>query len=94
MMRLRKHRASAYCAAGPFLVAAGLVILALLAPVTGMIGPASNTFFMSGAAVIALGLLVGVISLVAMLQGTMWVRLMIAVAYIPTVLFSLLLIGA
>lgn len=93
-MKAEHHRALAVCAAAPFIVAGCLVLLMLLAPVTGMIGPSSNTFFIAGAAAVIAGVVLGVASLLMMRQGRKWVRLLMGLMYLPTVLFSLLLAGA
>ena len=93
-MRANNHRALAFGAAAPFMVAACLIALMLLAPLTGMAGPSSNTFFLSGAAAIALAACLGIGSLLTMGRTRRWVRLAIGLLYLPTILASLLLIGA
>lgn len=93
-MSPEKHRALAAGAAAPLLVALGLIVLMLLSPVTGMVGPSSNTYFLAGAAAIASGTTVGIASLIMMKHTRKWVRFLVGLTYAPTVLLSLLLIGA
>jgi hypothetical protein len=93
-MRVDKHRLLAVFAADPFLVAGCLIVLMLLAPLTGMIGPASNTFFVTGGAATGIGAALGISSLLTMRKRKKWVRFLVGLSYVPTVLISLLLIGA
>ena len=63
-----------------------------LYPFTG-IGPANNTFALCALAAIVVGLVLGVIALFLAKRMGVWLRLLIAVLYLPTALFSLLLAG-
>ena len=81
-------------AAAPFLVAVCLFVLMLLAALTGMAGPSSNTYFVVAAAAIIIGLVAGIGSLLMLRQGRKWIRVLVGLSYIPVVLFSLLAIGA
>jgi hypothetical protein len=82
-----------YIAGAPFLIAAILVVLMLLSPLSGIIGPSSNTFFVLAGSTILAGVSAGVIALLMMRSLRPWVRLLIGLCYIPTVVFSLLLSG-
>ena len=86
------HVAS-WLALGPFFVAAILVVLMLFHPLLGIIGPASNTFFVVALVAIFLGLIVGTISLFMAHSTKVWVRVLLGILYVPTVAFSLLLSG-
>ncbi len=89
-----RHRALTYGAAAPFLVAACLFALMLLAPLTGMAGPSSNVYFTVGALAIVLGWLAGIGSLIAMRGVRIWLRTLIGLAYLPIIVLSLLSVGA
>ena len=93
-MTSHKTRLTTALAAAPFIVAACLIILMILSPWTGMIGPASNVFFATGGAAILTGLLAGIAGLCVMRHRAMWTRILIGLSYGPVVVFSLLLIGA
>lgn len=76
----------------PFMVALVLLALMALYPFSG-IGPANNTFALCALAAIVVGLVLGVIALFSAKRLKAWLRLVVAVLYLPTVLFSLLLAG-
>lgn len=78
----------------PFLVAAGLFASMLLAPWTGMTGPSSNTYFLLGVAATGIGIIAGVAGLLRMRRSQAWVRVLVGLLYVPTILISLLLSGA
>ncbi len=74
------------------MVALALIALMALHPFTG-IGPDNNTFALCALAAIVVGWVSGVLALFLAKRMAVWSRLVIAVLYLPTVLFSLLLAG-
>jgi hypothetical protein len=76
----------------PFLVALILIIFGMTSSVTS-IAPASNGFATTAVVAIALGLLFGIASLfLAKTVGIGW-RVLVAILYVPTVIFSMLAAG-
>lgn len=86
------RRAGSWLVFMPFMVALALLALMALYPFTG-IGPANNTFALCALVAIVVGLVLGVIALFFAKHLRAWLRWVIAVLYLPTVLFSLLLAG-
>ncbi len=85
-------RRSHWLVCTPFFIFAALVVLMFLHPLTG-IGPANNTFAASALAAIAIGLVVGIVSLFRAKAIGIWWRLLIGVSYLPVIVFSLLSAG-
>ena len=76
----------------PFVVAAGLVLLVAISPITG-VGPSNNGFFVAAALAIVVGLSVGVSALFFTRAVAVWSRVLVGLLYAPTVLFSALIAG-
>lgn len=91
--RTNGQRVLRACAAAPFLVGACLLAAMLLSPWTGMRGPSSNTYFLIAVTATAIGFIAGVTGLLR-IQGRVWIRVLVGLMYIPTVLVSLLSSGA
>jgi hypothetical protein len=81
-------------AAAPFIVAITLFLLMVTSPFTGIRGPSSNAYFAAGAALILIGLMIGMLSLIMLKKTQIWLRILVGLAYLPTLLMSVLLIGA
>jgi hypothetical protein len=76
----------------PFVVALTLIVAMVLSRWTGF-GPSSNTYASAGVAAIAVGLIVGVISLFLAKSIRVRWRLLIALLYVPVTMFSLVMAG-
>jgi hypothetical protein len=76
----------------PFLVAIILITFGMTSSATGL-GPANNSFSTAAVIAIAIGLLLAIVSLLlAKPVGIGW-RVLIAILYVPTVIFSMLAAG-
>jgi hypothetical protein len=76
----------------PFLIAIALFFAIILSPYTG-IGPESNAFAICALVSIVIGLVAGATSLYRDKATRIRWRILIALLYFPTVVFSLLVAG-
>lgn len=94
MQTILKHKGYVVGVFFPFIILFVIVLLLLLIQSTSTeISLGTNTIAFTGLAVIALGLIVGIISLIKSSQIKFWWKVFIFVLYMPAVLFSLLLVG-
>jgi hypothetical protein len=82
----------AWWAAGPFLLVGVVIISFVLYPITGF-GPANNLYALAMLIATFLSVVLGAISLFLLSEINIWLRLLIALLYLPTTLLILLSSG-
>ena len=94
MQRIQKCKGYAIGIFSPFIILLTIVLLLLLLNSTSAeVNFGRNTISFTGLGIISFGVIIGLASLLQSSQIKVWWRVLIFVLYIPTVLFSLLLVG-